>query len=197
MAVPDPPVVVAWRPSVAQVAAILRARTQDDQMQEVGTFTDATRPTDVQVEELIDSAVAAFAAEAGADPCTENLALAAAGHVALTVSLLVELSYFPEQVASSRSPFEQLKDLWDAQHEGLVSAVSFSCGSGGVDPGGGGGEGGPIPMPRWSYPEPWGVGRDVRAPAAEFWIWCESWVGYSPVPVLTPEQVTELRRRIG
>jgi hypothetical protein len=185
MAVSEPNAVVEWKPSVDQVAAILRARTQDDQMQEVGTFTDATRPTDVQVQELIESASAAFAAEAGAAPCTDALALASAGHIALTAALLVELSYFPEQVASSRSPFDQLKELWDAQHEGIVAAVSFSCGAGGSTPDTGG-EGGPIAMPRWSYDEPWKLDwENRRAPAAEFWIWCETWVGYSPVPLST------------
>jgi hypothetical protein len=181
MAAPETNVVVEWKPNVDQVAAMLRARTQDDQMQEVGTFTDATRPTDVQVQELINSASAAFAAEAGGEPCTETLGLAAQGHIALTAAMLVELSYFPEQVASSRSPFDQLKELWDAQHEGIVSAVSFSCGSGqspGTDGGGG------MAMPRWSYDEPWGLAWEaVRAPAAEFRVWCETWVGYSPMPL--------------
>jgi hypothetical protein len=46
------------RPSVADVALLIRARTKDADGREVGTFTDETRPTDEQVEEHISAAVA-------------------------------------------------------------------------------------------------------------------------------------------
>jgi len=181
--VTSPPATVAWRPTVESVAALLRARTQDDQMRELGTFTADTRPTDTEVEELIDLAVTTFSGEVGADPCNEMMIGAARGHLALSTALLVELSYFPEQVASDRSPFDKLKDLWEAQHEALVSSISFVCGG----TGGGDSDGsvaGSLPMPKWSYPEPFDDLLVVRAAAANYRTWFETWVGYWPSVVV-------------
>ena len=162
-----------WRPTVDEVAAILRSRTQDDNMKEIGTFTDATRPTDAQVDELIDLAIGALVAECGVEPCNELLAAGASSHTALTTALLVELSYFPEQVRSDRSPWQQLKDLWDDMHATVVQSISYACGTG---DGGGGEDGGvPIGMPAWNYDDwsacPW------RAPGAEYQVAWEGWIG--------------------
>jgi hypothetical protein len=41
-------------PSVADVAALLRARTKDVNGEEIGTFNDDTRPTSAQVLTLIE-----------------------------------------------------------------------------------------------------------------------------------------------
>src|SRR4051812_40952022 len=115
-----------FRPTVDQVGALLRARTQDENMQELGTFTDATRPTNDQVENLIDMAMTSFSAEVRVDPCSDTLNAAAAGHLALTVAMMVELSYFPEQVASARSPYDQLRQLWESQHLALVDSIRWT-----------------------------------------------------------------------
>ena len=54
------------------------------------------------------------------------------GHIALTVAMLIELGYFPEQVASDRSPFSAMRELWELQHAGLVESVRALCaGAGG------------------------------------------------------------------
>jgi hypothetical protein len=84
-------------PTVDSVAQILRARTKDDQGQELGTFTAATRPTDVQVSGLIATAQADVIAQTG--PLLGVLTQEAArSAVAMRTAMLVELSYFPEQV---------------------------------------------------------------------------------------------------
>jgi hypothetical protein len=55
-------------PSVADVAALLRARTKDVNGDEIGTFNDDTRPTSAQVITLIDEAVVDIQARMGATP---------------------------------------------------------------------------------------------------------------------------------
>src|SRR5215831_7714469 len=95
------------RPTVEQVALLLRARTKDSNDNEVGTFDDDTRPTADQVEEQIDEAVALVAMRL---PSTvpDTLWPAVAAVVAYRAALRIEKSYFPEQVRSDRSVYEKL-----------------------------------------------------------------------------------------
>jgi hypothetical protein len=44
------------KPSLDEVATMLRARTVDENGNEVGTFNDTTSPTATQAEQIIDSA---------------------------------------------------------------------------------------------------------------------------------------------
>jgi hypothetical protein len=73
--------------------------------------------------------------------------------MSLLAAMLVELSYFPEQVRSDRSAFQYYKDLWDddvAGFKGLIDAVA-ECRGGEVEPDGTGD--GAIPQdPSWSFP---------------------------------------------
>jgi hypothetical protein len=55
-------------PTVADVAALLRARTKDVNGEEIGTFNDDTRPTSSQAITLIDEAVADIQARMGPSP---------------------------------------------------------------------------------------------------------------------------------
>lgn len=128
---------LSWRPSVRDVAAHIRARTKDDQGNELGTFTNETRPTDDQVEELIPTGVRAIGAHIGTEICvgdSEETRAAlyddAQDLAALLVAMKIELTYYPEQVGTGRSPYPQLKELYDAGVKTLIEAVSEHCGGG-------------------------------------------------------------------
>src|SRR4051812_3475139 len=88
-----------WRPVVADVGAILRARTKARLSEtfaagnEIGTFNDETRPTGDQVERLIDQAVDDVTDTVGTDICTQELQTSAGRVAAIGAALLVELSY--------------------------------------------------------------------------------------------------------
>jgi hypothetical protein len=100
---------VPGRPSIEDVALLLRARTKDSYGNEVGTFDDDTRPTGDQVEEQIDAALALVCTRLPAlDELDPDLLPAVASVVAYRAALRVEKSYFPEQVRSDRSAYEQL-----------------------------------------------------------------------------------------
>jgi len=56
-----------WSPTVAGVAAYIRARTKDNNGNELGTFTANTRPTDAQVEAVLADAANDVADQIGWD----------------------------------------------------------------------------------------------------------------------------------
>ena len=118
-----------YTPAVADVGALLRSRTVDTNGAELGTFTPQTRPTEAQVVYLIQTAVGEVEARVGADlqASLHGLARTAATYRAAS---LVEISYFPEQVATGRSPYDQLHTLWLETLASLVEVVA-----GGGDPG--------------------------------------------------------------
>jgi hypothetical protein len=97
-----------WLATPEDVAALLRARTKDDTGRELGEWTTATRPTLADVEHLIELA-------AGQDTDVDGPSVACSplcrNVIALHVACLIELSYFPEQVRSDRSPYSDLRDL--------------------------------------------------------------------------------------
>ena len=112
------------RPTVQQVANLLRARTKDSSGNEVGTFDDATRPTDDQVEEHIDAAVALVGARL--PPTADlppDLQPAIAELVAYRAALRIEKSYFPEQVRSDRSAYDQLRQEYLDDLQALLDAI--------------------------------------------------------------------------
>lgn len=112
------------RPTVDDVALLLRARTKDSHGNEVGTFDDDTRPTAEQVEEQIDTAVALVGMRL---PPTDQLPVAlqpaVAALVAYRAALRIEKSYFPEQVRSDRSAYDQLKEEYTDDLAALQEAL--------------------------------------------------------------------------
>lgn len=154
MSTPAPPA----RPTVEQVANLLRARTKDSSGNEVGTFDDDTRPTADQVEEHIDAAVALVGARL---PAIENLSVelqaAVSELVAYRAALRVEKSYFPEQVRSDRSAYDQLRQEYLDDLQAVLDTIDEGGGSGefpGVYP-----EFGSLPVGSWTsinrcYPDP-------------------------------------------
>lgn len=149
------PTPVAWRPTVAEVAAHLRARTKVPGGTEVGTFTEETRPTAGDVERLIDQAVRRVASSITYEPCSPGLETDAQGAAALYCAMLVEQSYYPETTTAGGSSFLSLNTLWKEQISTLVEAVAEECGIGiGVGGSGEGGGGGIAQMPAGAFYAP-------------------------------------------
>lgn len=114
-----------YRPTIAQVGALLRARTKVG-MTEAGTFNAQTRPTGDQVELLIDQAVADVAMRVG--PEIPEVLNASGRHVVtLRAAQLVELSFFPEQQegGGQLSPYQTLRLSYEEALGKLVKAVQI------------------------------------------------------------------------
>jgi hypothetical protein len=116
------------RPSVQDVANLLRARTKDSNGLEVGTFDTDTRPTADQVEQLIEQSAALVAMQlplALAIPAEYGPSVAMV--IALECACRVEKSYWPEQVQQQRSPYALLRTEYDE----AILALRTSLESGG------------------------------------------------------------------
>lgn len=140
-----------WTPAVADVGAVLRARTVDAVGNELGTFTDSTRPTDTEVTLLIGQAMTEVQAEHGdpdvpADADPSQLYGVLKREATLTAAMQVELTYFPEQVAAGRSPYEAIR----LQRDRLVPLVGKAVQE--LQSGGEVGEGDDGRMPYWNFP---------------------------------------------
>src|SRR5215471_7306776 len=120
---PVDPLTIPWRPTVDDVAALIRARTKDASGNELGTFTAATRPTDAEVEQLITNGCAKVASVVGwtipADADHEAKHLAA-----IWAAYETELSYWPEQVRTERSPAAQLLAVFEYDVERFIYYVA-------------------------------------------------------------------------
>lgn len=132
-----PPTEITWRPSVAEVASYIRARTKIAGGGEAGTFTTATKPTAEEVERIIDQAVRRVASEIGVSPCSEDLQADAKTCTAMFAAILVETSFFPETTSNAGSSAVRLEALWKPQMNTLAEAVSLQCGEGTGGEGGG------------------------------------------------------------
>lgn len=126
---PDAP--ADWRPTVAQVGAILRARTYTDgdvgELEggsEVGTFTNATRPTGAQVEELIDLAVADITGRVAAE-FPDYLMASAQRVTALRAAAEVERSYIPEQADGTQTIYQTLRMTFDEEVKQLQTNMQW------------------------------------------------------------------------
>jgi hypothetical protein len=108
-----------WAPDLTEVGALLRARTKDDVGNELGTFTEATRPTDENVLELIrqacDDVLGLFTVEDV--PASSQVMCRRAA--ALRTALSIEISYFPEQ-GNDNSPYLQLRQISDAAIQQVI-----------------------------------------------------------------------------
>lgn len=129
----------AFTPTVSEVAAYLRTRTKS-KFQDEGEFNENTRPTAAEVTVLIAEAVQEVATAIGELdselPCAVKLQARAKGAVVLYACILIEASYFPEQVGT-RSTAEFFEGLYDRRMESLKDAVSDCLGGSGESVGGG------------------------------------------------------------
>lgn len=149
-----------FTPTVSEVAAHLRARTKGNASSptEQGTFNDHTRPTGEQVEVLIPKGVRKVASRIGAEICVGDspekqveLYGDAQDLAAMWTAMQIELSYFPEQVGSSRSPYDQMRRAFDQDLAVLTQAVAEHCG----------GKGGRSSSPAHSFPAADVIGRET------------------------------------
>ncbi len=126
------PPATAGRPTVDQVAVLLRARTKDEFGVEVGTFDSSTRPTAEQAEEQIDAACRLIAARIPPlDKLSAEVQDTVAEVVAYRAALRIEKSYFPEQVQTGRSAYEQLHQEYLEEVQALMDALAKGTEEGG------------------------------------------------------------------
>lgn len=113
-----------WAPSVALVASHILPRTYDDDGNQVGTFNGKTFPTDVQAIDIIRAAVASISFQVGVDDIEdEKIVDAGKSCAALLSAARIERSFFSQDVASGRSPYDQLMQEYKMELKGFVSAV--------------------------------------------------------------------------
>lgn len=121
-----------WSPTVADVGGLLRARTKasggtgGQAGAYLGTFTSATKPTDIEVEAIIVQAVRRVVGKVG-DPLPVIVGVdlnSSARHLTTLLSaMLVELSYFPEEVRQDQSAYDQYKALFDDQWAEFLGSI--------------------------------------------------------------------------
>lgn len=119
------------RPTVTDVANLLRARTQVRGGKEEGTFTSVTRPTSDEVDGMIDDAlddvlgkVKATTAFAELAPTTEEAEAyerRVRGAVKLYAAVLIEASYFPEQIKTGQSAHDVYLKLYESRIRALIA----------------------------------------------------------------------------
>lgn len=123
---------IGSRPSVTEVAALLRARTKLPGGREAGTFNTQTRPTGAEVEAIIDdSSDEVFGKVQAIDPTLPTgSAYNAPGSdyerrirraIGLYAAILIEASYYPEQVKNDQSPVKTYQELYDSRIRALIS----------------------------------------------------------------------------
>ena len=121
-----------YLPTLHDVGLVSRGRTLDDVGNELGTFTAKTRPTDEAVRGLINQAGDDVRDKIGGE-IPADLREKAQRVIALRTAMLIELSYYSSEVATDRSPYRQLKELFDELLPDLVSAVAAEEGGADVD----------------------------------------------------------------
>lgn len=114
---------VATPPTVADVATLIRARTVDESLDEIGTFNETTRPTGDQVTVYITQAMAEIKTRVGRAFFRTEFAETASNLAAIRAAMSVELSHYPEQVTDGQSSYENLRELYESGVRALSDAV--------------------------------------------------------------------------
>jgi hypothetical protein len=112
-----------WMPTVGDIGNLMRSRTKDSVGNEIGTFTDKTRPKYEQVVEVIRTATDDVISETDTDIPAEAYRLARTA-IKYKAAMLIELSYFPEQVQPSHSPYEHYRQLYMDAMKNLLIALA-------------------------------------------------------------------------
>jgi hypothetical protein len=126
----------SWEAEVADVAALLPQRTKGEWGTD-GEFTDQTTPSQKQVERILEQAASRIAGKLnlknGEDICDNGpIELASEVH-ALRAAMMVELTYFANQLRTDQSPYEKIKEQYDEGIKDLVTDYENMCGGGGDD----------------------------------------------------------------
>lgn len=148
------------RPTVNDVAKLLRARTQVKGGNESGTFSATTRPTADEVDGMIDDAldevlgkvksITEFASLAPSVEEAEGYERRVRGAIKLYAAVLIEASYFPEQIKAGNSAHDVYLKLYESRIRALIAEgeTGEAQGEGGE---GAGGAGSPAD-PYWGFP---------------------------------------------
>lgn len=127
---------VAWRPSVAEVSALLAQRVRGQSVyglpgeQDEGrtSFDSETRPTDTQVDALIDVAVGRIRSKATVKYlCNDDVVAGVRSAAALLSAAIVEATFFPEQSTAEDSYFRSLMMLADQTFNDVLVAIDRDC----------------------------------------------------------------------
>jgi hypothetical protein len=147
---------IGCRPSVTDVAGLLRARTKVRGGGEAGTFNTETRPTGTEVEGLIDDAMDDVLTRVQAPTAGSDYERRVRGAIRLYAAVLVEMSYFPEQAKSNHSPAAMYQTLYASRLKSLIAYGEVGR-PGGMGEGGSGGDA--PPDAAWSFAiDPGGIG---------------------------------------
>lgn len=112
------------KPTLAQVAALLRSRTVDEYGNEESGFGEDTRPTAVQAQELIDAAYDLVGLRVGRIPDTEQELIDQARSVTMLLAArMIETVYYPEQASSDESAAALYGEMYEDAIRSLESAV--------------------------------------------------------------------------
>lgn len=152
----------AYRPLVREVAQWIRTRTVGTMSStEHGTFTADTRPKYQEALAVIDQAMEKIEGKLGPTVPAE-LVGSAKNVVALRAAMEIELSFFGNQLRADRSPYNELKKLYD---EALADYLleRKQLGADGIP--GDADDLSSAGMPVYSFPTV--GGRGLRAPGSE------------------------------
>lgn len=126
-------VAAPYRPSVRQVASILRVRPKTVGGDTLDTFTADTIPSASQVEEYIDNAAGEVLAETG-PVIPPSVMEFARGTIAIRAAQFVELGY-PDVLGSARTAFPELETMFKDRMPKLVAAVIEAAEDDATEPG--------------------------------------------------------------
>lgn len=109
-------------PTVQEVSELERARTKDRFGNEVGIFNENTRPTGDAVRGLIRQAAddVVMLIDVDIPPTAYDLADSV---IAIGAAMLIELSYYPEQVGTPNSAYDHWWEWYQVMLERLKLAV--------------------------------------------------------------------------
>lgn len=109
-------------PTVDQVGTVLRARTADANGNELGTFTEDTRPTDDEVTSYIEDAVAELTVRLP-DELTETQQAFGKRLAAIRAAMFVEISLHPDSDANDGSAYARLEKIFDSGWAALSGRI--------------------------------------------------------------------------
>lgn len=122
-----------YKPTLAEVGARIRARTRTANGNEIGTFTENTKPKAEQVDTIIDLALADVAADIGADIPEGEAREAAKSLASLYSAMQVELSCFADEVRKGQSPYQEFAELYKLRMPGVKRAADIARENAGDD----------------------------------------------------------------
>jgi hypothetical protein len=119
---------IPWFPSLREVAVHIRNRTVERSSNKfLGTFTNATRPSDEEAWEAIELALNDIIADTGR---LDRVGITADSHravrslAALRAAMIIERSYYGEQIGANKSPYPALERDWERRLPKIVDAIA-------------------------------------------------------------------------